>query len=208
MDPVRPVVVVDWTADWSVSYSEEADRLRRVLGSLIVEIHHVGSTAVAGLCAKPVIDIFLQVVSLRELDAQTSRIESMGYQAMGEYGLAGRRFFWRGSQPRTHHIHAYQADNPEPLRHVHFRDYLRCHSDIAAEYGRMKRAAAATHPRDMEAYCRAKAPFIVAHEARALAWVEQSRKRSESEPLGGMDTIYGVPLMDLRAQLEEEDRTE
>ena len=188
------VVVLDWDSRWSEAFDQEAQVIRRLLGELVVDIQHVGSTAVSGLCAKPIIDIFVQVHSLVELDTTSSRLEDFGYEAMGAYGIPGRRFFRLGRDPVTHHIHIYQYDDSESLRHVEFRDYLRAHPKVAAEYGRLKRAAAVTHSNDRDQYQRVKSPSIDRWEAEARVWVSKGGGvRHQSEPMSA-ETIYGVPI--------------
>jgi GrpB-like predicted nucleotidyltransferase (UPF0157 family) len=190
---MRRVEVVDYDSRWPGRFLAEAERIRRVLGEVVLAVHHVGSTSVPGLVAKPVIDVFLQVSSLDALDAQAGALEGLGYEGLGEFGLAGRRYFRKGGDQRTHHIHAYAADNPEPLRHLHFRDYLRAHPEFAAEYGRLKRRCAATHGQDPQAYSDAKGPFIVGHEARAMAWAAE-RSEVPDEPVADPETLYGVAM--------------
>ena len=99
---------------------------------------------------------------------------------MGEFGIAGRRYFRKGGDERTHQVHVFSADNVRDVeRHLAVRDYLRAHADRAEAYGRLKRALAARFPSDIEAYCDGKDAFVKALERDALAWKRQSAAGSE-----------------------------
>lgn len=94
---------------------------------------------------------------------------------MGEYGIPGRRFFRKGADRRTHHVHVFEEGNPEIDRHLAFRDYLRNHAEVRNAYGALKRQLAQAFPYDIESYIRGKAPFIAAVEQEALAWYRELR---------------------------------
>src|SRR5688572_26829142 len=93
-----------YSADWPRLFESEAERLRRLLGAELVAIHHIGSTAIPGLAAKPIIDLLPVVRQIDRVDALTPAFEAAGYRAWGEYGLSGRRYFTRDdvSGLRTH----------------------------------------------------------------------------------------------------------
>jgi GrpB-like predicted nucleotidyltransferase (UPF0157 family) len=99
-------------------------------------------------------------------------LEALGYEAMGEFGIAGRRYFRLDDSDgtRTHQIHAFEAGVPNVVRHLAFRDYMRAHPSIAEEYGALKERLANAHPRDMAAYNDGKDAFVKEHERRALLW--------------------------------------
>ena len=157
---------------WRAAYEGEAARIRRALGDALVAVHHIGSTAIPGIEAKPVIDLCLEVRSLDDLDARVEAMEALGYEVLGEFGIPRRRFFLRDDVAgvRTHHVHAFAAGDAEVRRHLAFRDYVIAHRDVARAYGRLKRELARAHPDDIEAYIAGKDPFIKEHEARALEW--------------------------------------
>ena len=173
LPPDSPMVVVPYQPDWPEAFAREHRALEEALGEVLVSAHHMGSTSVPGLAAKPVIDILLEVSGLEALDRRSGAVEALGYQAMGEFGMDGRRYFRRGVAPRTHHIHAYEAGNDEVHRHMVFPRYLRAHDDVAAAYGALKLKLGAAYANDRDAYCDAKDPFIKEHEARALAWARR-----------------------------------
>ena len=165
------IVVVPYDASWTAAHAEEAERILRALPGIVLEVFHIGSTAVPGLCAKPIIDLGLEV-DLARMDSEPNVMAGLGYEAYGEFGLPGRRFFRRfdESGAATHHAHAYQAGNRELDRHLAFRDYLRAHPEIALEYGELKQRLAERHPNDRVGYGEAKDPFIKEHQALAIAW--------------------------------------
>ncbi|NBB81086.1 MAG: GrpB family protein, partial [Verrucomicrobia bacterium] len=119
------IEVTPYRSRWASDFEIEKNAIRGAVGNVAVGVHHIGSTAVVGLAAKPIIDIMLEVGDLTELDACAGNIESLGYEALGELGISGRRYFRKGRDHRTHQIHAFQTSDPNLLRHLAFRDYLR-----------------------------------------------------------------------------------
>ncbi len=165
------VEVVEPDASWTRQFEEEARLLRSIFGGEIIHVHHIGSTAVPGLKAKPVIDILPVVRDIARVDAFNAQMEGIGYHAMGEFGLVGRRYFRKGGDNRTHQVHAYDERSHEAIaRHIAFRDYLRAHPEVAHEYGELKAALALQHPNDIESYMDGKDAFVLHIERRALLW--------------------------------------
>ena len=164
-DPVR---LSDPDPGWPDAFEAEAARLAPRLGPRVA-LHHVGSTAVPGLAAKPIIDILAVAPSLSDLDAAAPRMAALGYEAMGALGIDGRRYFRRiVGGLRTHHLHGFEEGSPHVARHLAFRDHLRAHPAEAAAYAALKRDLAARHAGDWPGYCDGKAAFVDAVEARAL----------------------------------------
>jgi GrpB-like predicted nucleotidyltransferase (UPF0157 family) len=157
---------------WKRAYDADADAIARALGDIVAAIHHIGSTAIPGIPAKPIIDILLEVGDIARLDANQSALERLGYEGLGEFGIPGRRYFRKddAAGKRTHQIHAFQADNPGIGRHFAFRDYMIAHPEAARAYGELKRRLARVHPDDIQAYMDGKAAFIKEHQAKALVW--------------------------------------
>ncbi len=157
---------------WADMARAEALRLKRALGDNLLVVHHIGSTAIPGIAAKPVIDLMPVVASLAALDASREAVEALGFVWRGEFGLAGRRYCVLSDETgrRLVQAHCYQADSPEIERHLVYRDYMRTHPDQAAGYEAEKRRAAAMHPNDSLAYNGAKSDWIQAAEKRAAAW--------------------------------------
>jgi len=163
------VLMEPHNSDWIWQYQQEAARIVTAAGPNAVAVHHVGSTAIPGIYAKPVLDLLLVVQSADALDEKQSEIEALGYEARGEYGIPGRRFYRRGNSQgdRTHQIHAFGVGSPQIARHLAFRDYMIAHPEIAQEYSNLKRQLAANHPNDIEAYMDGKDEFIQEIDRRA-----------------------------------------
>jgi GrpB-like predicted nucleotidyltransferase (UPF0157 family) len=170
----RIIRVVDYYPGWPEKYQAEREALLKALGDMIVQIHHIGSTAVPGLAAKPIIDILPEVTDINELDRYNSEMEKLGYTARGEYGIPGRRYFHKGEPNRTHHLHAFNVGSDAAIRHIAFRDYLIAHPQIAMEYGELKRRCARVCDNDIEKYGDLKNDFIKFHEKQALQWMRRS----------------------------------
>ena len=92
---------------------------------MLERLHHIGSTAIPGIFAKPIIDLLLEVGNIGELDDRSSFMGELGYEAMGEFGIPGRRYDRKNNASgiRTHQVHAYESGSPEVERHIAFRDY-------------------------------------------------------------------------------------
>jgi len=157
---------------WAGAFEAEASRITQALGRNLVVCHHIGSTAIPGIHAKPIIDVLGEVLDLDAVDARAHAMEALGYEAMGEFGIPGRRFFRRedSRKVRTHHVHVFAAGSPSTTRHIAFRDFMRAHPDHAREYSELKRRLARAHPTDIVEYMKGKDAFIKDMERRALAW--------------------------------------
>jgi len=168
----KRVEVVSHDPAWRREFEIEAKEIRRVLEDNLVAIHHIGSTAIPGIHAKPVIDFLVEVEDLVRLDDQTRKMIDLGYEAMGEFGIPGRRYFRKDSSPgtRTHNIHSFKTGSPGLDRHLAFRDYLIAHTLEAEEYSALKRKLAAEFPNDIEGYMDGKDAYIKRIEAKAIEW--------------------------------------
>lgn len=166
------ILVVEHRPDWAMNFEQEASRIRLALGNVVVQVHHIGSTAICHTKAKPVIDMLLEVHSLESLDQKSPSLEALGYEAKGEFGIPGRRYFRLDDAAgrRTHQLHAFEAGSPNAVRHIAFRDYMRAHPAIAVEYGELKERLARDNPDDMQAYIDGKDAFVKEHERLALLW--------------------------------------
>lgn len=169
---MKRVEVVPYDPTWQQAFEVEAQQIAATLGPSIVALHHVGSTSIPGIWAKPIIDLLVEVVEIAQVDHQSPAMESIGYQAMGAYGIPGRRYFRKHSTAgtRTHHVHIFEVGSPEVERHLAFRDYLRAHPDDAQTYSDLKRQLAKAHPTDIEAYMDGKDSFIRAIDEKAAKW--------------------------------------
>lgn len=170
------VVVVEYSQEWSSMYNEEAMKIKEILGNELIEIHHIGSTSVENLKAKPIIDIMPVVNDIEKVDEYNYKFEKLGYEPMGEYGMVGRRYFRKGLENRTHQIHIFGVSDVSNIeRHLAVRDYLRTHPKDAYEYGELKQELANRYPLDIEAYCLGKDAFVKELERRAIAWYHESK---------------------------------
>jgi GrpB-like predicted nucleotidyltransferase (UPF0157 family) len=167
------VELVPHSPVWAEMARSETARLKAVLGDNLLTVHHIGSTAIPGIKAKPIVDLMPIVADLVTLDAREQEVAALGYEWMGEFGLPGRRYC-RLNDPvtgkRKFQLHCYEDGAGESLRHVAFRDYLRAHPEIARAYEAQKERAASLHPDDVLKYNDAKNDWIKATEKDALAW--------------------------------------
>lgn len=167
---VRTIEVVPYDPAWPQRYRTEAKLLALVFGADLLEIHHVGSTAVPGLAAKPIIDIMPVVRDLAVADEAAPLLALLGYQARGEHGIPGRRYFRRWERRRVSQVHVYATGHPEIRQHLVFRNYLRAHRDKAQRYGEVKAEAAQRYAHDIEGYMACKDALIRQYLDEALAW--------------------------------------
>ena len=167
----RKVVLTPHDPAWMAQYDAEAARLAAVFEPILVAIHHVGSTAVPGIIAKPIIDIMIVVTNITAVDDLIQPMAALGYISKGENGIPGRHYFRRGSdEHHTHHIHVYAENHPEIVRHLNFRDYLRHHPSDAAAYSQLKKQLAQQHYSDPAAYTHKKTTFIREIDSKARLW--------------------------------------
>lgn len=170
----EPIEIVEYDADWPASYEAAAEELRHALEHWLMAIEHVGSTAVPGLAAKPVIDIQAGVTSLDHSAAIVAAVEALGYEYVPEYeaDLPNRRYFRRLSSlgQRTHQIHLIERSDREWWdRHLAFRDWLRSHPLDRDRYAELKRRLAIEFRHDRVGYTDAKGAFVREIEHQALA---------------------------------------
>jgi GrpB-like predicted nucleotidyltransferase (UPF0157 family) len=159
--PQAPVDIVPYDSEWPTKFEEESAILRRQLAPWLVgPIEHIGSTAVPGLAAKPVIDIMAGVQTLEASRPAILAASELGY-CYWPYQADLEHWFCKPSPSiRTHHLHLIPVGTPQWIRTIAFRDYLRRHKQVADEYGALKRRLAQEHRLDRERYTDAKRPFV------------------------------------------------
>jgi GrpB-like predicted nucleotidyltransferase (UPF0157 family) len=169
------IVISDYDPTWSAIFEQERASLHTALDPLALTIEHIGSTAVPGLPAKPIIDIQLSVGSLAEARSScVGPLQALGYSYKPEYeARLPDELFFRKGQPWTHHLHVLQGGHPRWRRRLLFRDYLRNHPETARSYAKLKRDLAAAFDDDMSGYMNAKTAFVAATSAEALGPGEQ-----------------------------------
>ena len=159
--------------EWDNAYRKEALELREILGDDLVAVHHIGSTSIPDITAKPIIDILGEARKIEDIDRYNDGMECIGYEARGEFGLPGRRFFVKGVPKRTHNVHIFQAGSSEISRHLAFRDYMIAHPDEARKYSELKQRLAVQYKGDIDGYCDGKDAFVKEMEKKAIAWAEK-----------------------------------
>ena len=163
------ITVLNYDPEWPLKYERERKAIAEILDGNGISIYHIGSTSVPGLAAKPIIDMMAVVRSLEKVDDARGKFSELGYECLGEFGIAGRRYFRKGGDERTHQIHIFQADDWNNIeRHLAFRDYMRTHEKERAEYAEIKTALAQRFPYDIDGYCDGKDAFVREMEKRAL----------------------------------------
>jgi GrpB-like predicted nucleotidyltransferase (UPF0157 family) len=180
--PIK-VELVPHSSEWAALAREEIARLSAALGPNLLAIHHIGSTAIPGISAKPILDLMPEVSALAGLDAARPTVEGLGYEWWGEYGVTGRRYCTLNDSAtgrRMVQLHCFETGNPEIERHLAFRDYLRANRDVASAYDREKRRCRDLHPGDSHAYTDAKEPWIDSVMPRALA---DYRRKLQTSPV-------------------------
>jgi GrpB-like predicted nucleotidyltransferase (UPF0157 family) len=169
---MRKVEVVPHDPRWRDAFETEAKHVAAALGENVVAIHHIGSTAIPNIYAKPIVDLLVEVRDIVEVDGRSPAMESLGYEVMGEYGIPGRRYFRKDNREgiRTHHIHAFEAGSAEVERHLAFRDYMIAHDGEAQRYSELKRKLAEEHSQSIDGYMDGKDGFIKEMNRRAAQW--------------------------------------
>jgi GrpB-like predicted nucleotidyltransferase (UPF0157 family) len=161
-------LILPYDPVWPARFEQERAALVAAIGNWVVGgVHHVGSTAIPGLEAKPIIDILVGVEGLDESRSSFDPLAVLGY-LYAPYRPDEMHWFCKPHPSRrTHHLHLVPIESPRFREELSFRDYLRSHPEDAKEYGLLKRALAEEHKQDRDAYTAAKAPFIRTVLARA-----------------------------------------
>jgi GrpB-like predicted nucleotidyltransferase (UPF0157 family) len=160
MPEIKHIEVVPYNPTWPQMFEEEAVRIKQALGENCLEVHPIGSTAVPGLRAKPIIDLLPVVSDIQKVDQAASAMKALGYEAKGENGILFRRFFQKGGKRRTHNVHVFEEGSPEIEKHLIFRDWMRSHEKNREEYAQLKQRLAEQFPDDIMGYSVGKNMFI------------------------------------------------
>lgn len=165
--------VENYKEKWSGLYKKEKAHLSHIFKDILVDIYHIGSTALPDIKAKPVIDIMVVVQDIKEVDKHNQKMSDLGYEPKGEFGIKDRRFFQKGGNNRTHHVHVFQKGDKEVKRHLNFRDYMCTHPSQARQYSCLKEALAARYPNDIDKYIEGKNDFIKEIDRKAAIWAAE-----------------------------------
>ena len=167
----NPVVILDYNPRWPVLYEEEKNTIIGVIGQKVVEIEHIGSTAVPGLGAKPIIDIMVGVRWLADANECIKPLQSIGYEYVPKYetDMPERRYFQKGPVNAHRHLHMVEVTSDFWERLLLFRDFLRAHPDVARQYLTLKKELAVKYNTERERYTESKTYFIERIVDRARA---------------------------------------
>jgi GrpB-like predicted nucleotidyltransferase (UPF0157 family) len=174
----NPVIVLEYNPHWPELFQSLRKRIADALGEMAAAIEHVGSTAVPGLAAKPIIDIDVLLVSETMLAAAIDRLARLGYIHRGNLGIPEREAFFAPANDPPHHLYVCPPCSAEFRSHMAFRDYLRAHPKDAKVYGDLKIALAERFREDRSAYITAKGEFVAELTSRAIA----TQKKWSVEP--------------------------
>lgn len=165
------VVIKEHKEKWLQMFEEESRGIWDIFGDELIDIHHIGSTSVSDLKAKPIIDIMPVVKHIEKVDSFNEQMIGIGYEPLGEFGIKGRRYFRKGGEYRTHQVHVFEEDNKKDIdRHLAVRDYLRTHPEAIKRYGSLKENLVKKFPNDIETYINGKDTFVKELEQKALQW--------------------------------------
>lgn len=159
------LVMFEYDPEWRSMFEEEAARLRSVWGEQVVDVHHIGSTAVPGLVAKPIIDSMIVIRDIAKVHNYDAGMTSLGYRPRGEcldtFGTPGRFYYSKESNGlRTHQAHVMEVGHPDIQDKLLFRDYLRAHPGIAEEYADLKTRLVRENVGGIAEYIEGKNGFI------------------------------------------------
>lgn len=165
----KPIQVVEYDASWPTLFDLLSDFVTPALADIAIAIEHVGSTAVPGLAAKPIIYIDVVVSSQNDITMAVQRLESLGYIHEGDLGIAGRDALTPPIGLPPHHLYVCAANNAELRRHILFRDYLKSHPEEAQIYAELKMKLAYLFPDDRDAYTNGNSAFVD-QRLRQVGW--------------------------------------
>lgn len=185
------VLVLPHNPQWFEMYFCEAQIISEALGANTLASHHIGSTAIPNCYAKPIVDILVEAEALSAIDTHANRMEQVGYQVMGEYGIPGRRYFRKDSTTgvRLFHVHVFTKGDVHIERHLAFRDFLIQHPDWAQDYSQLKRKLAFEHANSSRSYTAAKTEFVMMVEKIALDWRRASEKTNPDNCSGAFSSM-------------------
>jgi GrpB-like predicted nucleotidyltransferase (UPF0157 family) len=171
MNVLKEIIIEDHSHEWGDEFLRLKTIYSKTLGDQVVSIEHVGSTSVPDLAAKPVIDIDIRISDRNILPLIVAKLETLGYEHVGDWGIADREAFKRRSNlvPYTysqyewmrHNLYVCIAGSVALRNHLALRDYLRANPEKAQQYGELKKKLAAENPYDMDSNVKYKTPFIV-----------------------------------------------
>ncbi|MFJ5763163.1 GrpB family protein [Neobacillus sp. NPDC093182] len=173
---MRTTKILPWTEDWEKSYRKEEEILKEVFKDELINIFHIGSTSIPTIgYAKPIIDILIVVKNIQKVDLFNDEMRALGYEPRGENGISGRRYFTKGKDNRTHHLHIFKVGSEKIKTHLDFKEYLIKNPSEAKKYGELKINLAKQFPYDHHKYQDGKQQFVNEIADKAKEWVSQRR---------------------------------
>ena len=161
------IIVVPYDPEWPARF----DALRRPIWEAVrdvaIAVEHVGSTAVPGLAAKPIVDMTVVVRSPSDIPDAITRLERLGYLHRGDLGIAGREAFHVPPELPAHHLYVCTCDSTALANHITFRDWMRTHPEDANAYGALKEQLASRFLDDIDGYVDGKTAFIASILAKS-----------------------------------------
>lgn len=158
---MRTIVVVDYDPGWPEAFERVRSRVWPAVSDIASSIEHVGSTAVPGLAAKPVIDVSVVVPSTTEVPLAIERLARLGYVHRGDFGIEGREAFEGPNVPADHNLYLCPREGLGLANHLTVRDHLRAHPEDVQAYGALKKQLAEQFPHDIDGYVRGKTEFLI-----------------------------------------------
>jgi len=172
--PMRKTKILPWTEEWKKQFDKEGKILKNIFKEEILGIYHIGSTSIPSIgFAKPIIDILIVVKDIDKVDLYNENMMAIGYDVRGENGITGRRYFPKGKENRTHHVHIYQEGHENIRFHLDFKEYLIKFTEDAKSYGDLKRKLARQFPNDSHKYQDNKQEFVNELVKKAVDWSSQ-----------------------------------
>ncbi len=167
---MRVITLKEHCVEWNNHFLIEVEIIKAILSDNFIASYHIGSTAIFGIRAKPIIDIIVEIKSISEVDKCSLRFKDRNYDVKGEYGIKSRRYFEKGKNTKTHHIHMFESGNLEIERHRLFVEFMNTHPDRAKEYEKLKIELSNKYSDEPHKYSQGKLMFINAIDAEAYKW--------------------------------------
>lgn len=189
------IVVEAYHSEWPKIFQLEAEKIKKALNFAgNIEVHHIGSTAIPGMCAKPIIDILVIGDDLDLIDIASIHLESLGYISCGESGISRRRYFIKEVEgKRLFNLHCYESENPEIGRYLRFRDFLITHPLEARQYADLKQRLAYQFPFDMLNYLNGKTSMVSQIDRKATTiFAPRIERRTQAKLLNPNRIIQGM----------------
>ncbi|MBJ8052936.1 GrpB family protein [Bacillus cereus] len=156
--PRGEVFLVPWTEEWEVEFLKEKQLIEDQIGEYILAIHHIGSTSIPYLCAKPIIDIAIELNNFENGVKCIIRLEQLKYRYRKD--VLPERYYFNKGEPRTHQIHMYEKGNKYLIEQLCFRNYLINNKAARIEYEQLKRKLSQVNPNNKHKYTDDKTGFV------------------------------------------------